>query len=219
MPCRTRVFFVGGTLAFKVWALPFYYLVRHFGAPSEEIDLPWGGLKSLEANVQFLLQQIESRTEPGDKVVLIGHSQAGLLVFAAAAENPAVELAIALNAPFEGSVACTIPGAGFVPAFKDMSPNSDFLKALPRRIQRSKARFLAIRAPLDLIVYPSGSCHCPWPGVENERLSVWVNHLTGMLSPTLWRMLREAVQQCEAGSATTGQTSSPRGRRRTLIAS
>lgn len=214
---RTAVYFIGGTFALKPGAAPLYHFVTHLGpdVQVERIDLRWGGLRSLKSNLEEVVAAIRKKTRAGDRVVIIGHSQGGVLAFAAAAQIEETVLAVALCAPFGGSLPCSMPGAKLIPAFHDMALGSPFLKELPSEVAKSTARFVAIHTANDLVVYPASSTRCDWPGVENVALPVWTNHLTSLLSKRLREILTEAIAAC----GTRSLPERPSGRRRSLAAS
>lgn len=184
---RTHVFVIGGTVAVKPVSGPILYnelktaLVRMLAALKVEASvelfyLRLLGFGSIEKSVERLHGEMLKAVAPDDRIVLVGHSQGGLIVADLAARDRRVVLAVAIAAPFQGSLTCTPITAGIVPAFWNMAPGSRYLSRLCRSLPPIAGRLVTIRALTDLVVWPSENCATGIDGVED--IVIDANHLT-----------------------------------------
>jgi pimeloyl-ACP methyl ester carboxylesterase len=193
---KVKVILIGGTLAVKWPALP-YYLLLAWRLGAKLMFLPHGGTRPIEETYQELAAQIDAYVGD-DPVILAGHSQGGLMAARYLVDHPETVEAIALSAPFHGSLLCYLARPiswilpGFLPAAKDMSPNSPFLKDLRRRLAESAVaqRLISIYSRGDGIVIPAISSHVD--GATNIELPWYYNHISEVLAFDVLEQIAQA---------------------------
>jgi pimeloyl-ACP methyl ester carboxylesterase len=123
--------------------------------------------------------------DPGDPIVLVGHSQGGLAVLRYAIDHPKQVLhAISVGAPWSGAVSATRltnvlgrRGSTMVPAIKDMRQGSRFLQSLHRDLPAIADRVTNIYSTHELFIRPYTDAHIDVPGVENILIASQEEHV------------------------------------------
>lgn len=123
--------------------------------------------------------------EPGDPVVLVGHSQGGLAVLRYAIDHPEQVLhVISVGAPWAGAASATRVtnvlgkrGSSMLPAISDMREGSRFLNDLHRDLPRIADRVTNIYSTHELFIRPYTDAHVDVPGVENVLIASEEEHV------------------------------------------
>lgn len=123
--------------------------------------------------------------EPGDPVVLVGHSQGGLAVLRYAVDHPEQVLhVISVGVPWSGAVSATRVtnvlgrrGSTMVPAISDMRQGSRFLRDLHRDLPRIADRVTNIYSTHELFIRPYTDAHITVPGVQNVLIASEEEHV------------------------------------------
>ncbi len=126
--------------------------------------------------------------DPGDPLVLVGHSQGGLAVLRYAIDHPDRVLhVISVGAPFAGAVSATRVtnvlgprGKVMVPAVADMAEGSRFLRELQRDLPTIADRVTNIYSSHELFIRPYADAHIDVPGVTNILIATEEEHVRHM---------------------------------------
>ena len=117
--------------------------------------------------------------DPGDPVVLVGHSQGGLAVLRYAIDHPEqVEHVVTVGTPWRGArlaglttdVARALTGRD-LPALRDMRPGSPFLTALWHDIGLVADRVTNIYSTHEVLISPYVNAHIDVAGVTNVLIA------------------------------------------------
>lgn len=117
---------------------------------------------------------------PDCPLVLVGHSQGALAALRYAIDHPdQVKHVFSIGCPWHGSVSAgfwanrvaRVTGRNFVPALRDMSPNSPFLTNLHNDIPQIADRVTNIYSTHELFIRPYVSAHINVPGVSNVLIA------------------------------------------------
>ena len=123
--------------------------------------------------------------DPGDPLVLVGHSQGGLAVLRYAVDHPDQVLhVISVGAPWSGAVSATRVtnalgrrGSTMLPAISDMREGSRFLIDLHSDLPRIADRVTNIYSTHELFIRPYTDAHIDVPGVENVLIASEEEHV------------------------------------------
>jgi len=117
---------------------------------------------------------------PDCPLVLVGHSQGALAALRYAIDNPKqVKHVFSIGCPWHGSVSAgfwsnrvvKVTGRNFVPALRDMAPNSEFLTRLHADIPSIADRVTNIYSTHEIFIRPYVSAHIDVPGVSNVLIA------------------------------------------------
>ena len=117
---------------------------------------------------------------PDCPIVLVGHSQGALAALRYAIDNPEqVKHVFSIGCPWHGSVSAgflsnrvaKLTGRNFVPALRDMAPNSPFLADLHADIPQIADRVTNIYSTHEIFIRPYVSAHIDVPGVSNVLIA------------------------------------------------
>jgi pimeloyl-ACP methyl ester carboxylesterase len=123
--------------------------------------------------------------DPGDPLVLVGHSQGGLAVLRYAIDHPRQVLhVISVGAPWAGAASATRVTNVFgrssrvvAPALSDMAEGSAFLAGLHRDLPRIAERVTNIYSTHELFIRPYTDAHIDVPGVHNILIAEPQEHV------------------------------------------
>lgn len=123
--------------------------------------------------------------DPGDPMVLVGHSQGGLAVLRYAIDHPEQVLhVVSVGAPWNGAVSATritsalgSVGSRFVPAISDMRQGSQFLEELHHDLPKIADRVTNIYSSHELFIRPYIDAHIDVPGVTNILIATEAEHV------------------------------------------
>lgn len=195
-----KVVVIGGTLALKPLARPYYWLLCLLAGHAKLVTLPDGGLRSLADTYPVLSAQIQAICPDDEPMILIGHSQGALLAAMYAAAHTNVMRIVAISGPFGGVATCHaarfLPSslARRLPILRDLTPGSAALTGLAELLVGVRERLICIYTPYDGIVWPASSCRVEGARV-NIRLSPIANHLTEILRREVWLQIEQARQE------------------------
>lgn len=127
----------------------------------------------------------EMGRDPGDPIVLVGHSQGGLAVLRYAIDHQDQVLhVISVGAPWAGAASATRVtnvlgqrGRVVVPALSDMAEGSQFLANLQRDLPRIADRVTNIYSTHELFIRPYTDAHIDVPGVHNILIATEEEHV------------------------------------------
>lgn len=128
---------------------------------------------------------VASGRDPGDPVVLVGHSQGGLAVLRYAIDHPGQVLhVISVGAPWAGAASATRVTNVFgrrsrivAPALSDMAEGSTFLAGLHRDLPSIGDRVTNIYSTHELFIRPYTDAHIDVPGVHNILIADEEEHV------------------------------------------
>lgn len=140
---------IGGTMALEWFAPIYYWVLTRLFHDAFLIPIQGMGLLSVDTATALVTTQIEKLRTSGvvgvnQKVVLIGHSQGGLIAAKIASRDPLVSRVVAVSAPFKGTpmaelkhpgkimayLATRIPGGDLVGSAVSVIPAIHLLKPL-----------------------------------------------------------------------------------------
>ena len=144
----------------------------------------WGVSIPLGESQVFIAERIRTGLlrlgrDPGDPVVLVGHSQGGLAVLRYAIDHiEQIEHVITVGTPWRGArlaglatdVAHALTGRD-VPALRDMRPGSPFLQHLWQDVGLIADRVTNIYSTHEVLISPYVNAHMDVPGVTNVLIA------------------------------------------------
>ncbi len=179
------VVFVAGTAVRGVAArvLMRGVMERHPNAFLVTLDR-WGVTIPLDESQVFIADRISAGLlrqgrDPGEPIVLVGHSQGGLAVLRYAIDHSEqVEHVVAVGTPWQGArlaglttdVAHALTGRD-VPALRDMRPGSPFLRHLWNDIEPIATRVTNVYSTHEVLISPYVNAHIDIPGVTNVLIA------------------------------------------------
>jgi pimeloyl-ACP methyl ester carboxylesterase len=131
---QVKIVVLWGTMALRLFAEPYYRGMAKACESDFSLPLPYGGLGAIEKTYHRLKRHLEA-IQGDDVLIIVAHSQGGLVASLYVAEHPNSYL-VALGTPFGGAELARLTRLApkcmwrRLRALPDMAPNSQFIQML-----------------------------------------------------------------------------------------
>lgn len=165
------VVFIGGTGASGPLGAIYYREIKRRCRVDRLISIPVFGTRCIERSRKIIQREIDRNLPVGKPLVLVGHSQGGLLAADIALHRQDVSMVLPISAPFHGTWLCDRRMIG---AFGDMAPGSRYTQELVSALSEAGTvhpRFdvHSLMTTNDWLVRPAFSSYLP--GFRNYILA------------------------------------------------
>lgn len=160
---QTKVVLIGGTGAISPAAKLYYHRLAKGCGKAVIQAIPGLTVRRIDTSTREMVKWIDANVPDDTQVILIGHSQGGLVAVECALQRPdKVVHVIALSTPFHGTRTANLIAPfcrHLFLAVRDMSVGSRYMARLSPRLIEVAPRLTTIYLHNDILVQPFDSSH------------------------------------------------------------
>jgi pimeloyl-ACP methyl ester carboxylesterase len=172
------------------WLLTRFYLRKHFNLYSVQLNsLPADkhySIADYTSHVLFKINKIINDYDDNIKITLVGHSMGGLVASYYAEWNPKyISQIVTIGTPWKGA-----PALNYInmktQRHKEMTPDSDLLNCLYRRLENSNNKYICLGSIYDFQVPYDYS----YPDTKNIiSVKYSLGHTSAVAFPFIWKKI------------------------------